>query len=119
MESPSSQQSPHAPWLNHRDPAIAANTVICLIHQTNYLLDQQIDALERDFIEEGGYSERLAAARLERRRSDPAERLPLCPTCGKPMTLRMARQGKNTGSQFWGCTGYPGCKGVRRLDDTT
>jgi four helix bundle suffix protein len=36
-----------------------------LIHQTNYLLDQQIAALERDFIREGGYSEQLAAARLQ------------------------------------------------------
>jgi four helix bundle suffix protein len=109
----------YGPWLNHRDSAVVANTVICLIHQTNYLLDQQIDALERDFIEEGGYSERLAAARLERRRSDPAERLPVCPTCGKPMALRTARQGKNTGAQFWGCTGYPEYKGVRRLEDKT
>jgi four helix bundle suffix protein len=50
------------PWLTHADPAVVANALICLIHQANYLLDRQIAGLERQFIEEGGYSERLAAA---------------------------------------------------------
>ena len=50
----------YSPWLSHADPGIVANTLICLIHQTNYLLDQQIRALERAFVEEGGYSEQLA-----------------------------------------------------------
>lgn len=40
----------------------AANTLICLIHQTNYLLDQQLRRLERDFLEEGGFTERLPHA---------------------------------------------------------
>jgi restriction system protein len=35
---------------------------------------------------------------------------PGCPACGKPMVLRTARRGANAGSQFWGCSGYPGCK---------
>jgi restriction system protein len=118
----------YAPWLNHADPAVVANAVICLIHQANYLLDQQIAALERQFIQEGGYSERLAAARLEQRRtedraerSDPTDRadkeaLPACPLCGKAMVVRTARKGGRAGSQFWGCSGYPECKGTRRLD---
>ena len=38
----------YARWLEHRDPALVANTLICLIHQANYLLDQQISALERE-----------------------------------------------------------------------
>jgi four helix bundle suffix protein len=115
-------------WLEHKDPAVVANALICLIHQANYLLDQQIVALERQFVEGGGYSEQLAAARIaerERRRdsSDLTDRsgqqkakLPDCPLCGKLMALRTARQGKNAGSQFWGCTGYPDCKGARKLD---
>ena len=43
-----------------------ANALICLIHQANYLLDRQIQGLERQFVEGGGYSERLAAANLEK-----------------------------------------------------
>ena len=117
-------------WLGHNDPAVVANAIICLIHQANYLLDQQIVALERNFVKAGGYSEQLAAARIEERErrrdlSDPTDRsdlkktkLPDCPLCGKLMTLRTARQGKNVGSQFWGCTGYPVCKGTQRLNES-
>ena len=111
----------YAPWLEHKDPAVVANALICLIHQADYLLDQQISALERDFVQEGGYRERLAAARIaERAKADrttkTAPEAPHCPSCGKPMALRTARKGPHAGSQFWGCSGYPGCKGTRRLD---
>ena len=107
-------------WLDHPDPAIRANATICLIHQANYLLDQQIAALERAFIEDGGYSEQLASARLaERQRkkdlpkpSNLPDPIPACPQCGKPMVLRTAKTGRNAGQSFWGCTAYPDCKGV-------
>lgn len=110
----------YARWLEHADPAVRANALICLINQANYLLDQQIAALEAQFIEEGGYSELLAAARLaERNRKrnpsnppDPSNQIPPCPLCGKPTVLRTAKSGKNEGKQFWGCTAYPGCKGI-------
>ena len=58
----------YAAWLTNPDPAVVANAVICLIHQANYLLDRQIVGLESQFIHAGGYSERLAAARIEERR---------------------------------------------------
>lgn len=47
-------------------PEVAANTIICLIHQTNYLLDQQLRQLERAFLEEGGFTERLYRERKRR-----------------------------------------------------
>jgi hypothetical protein len=37
---------------------------------------------------------------------------PACPQCGKPMVLRTAHTGSHAGHQFWGCTGYPSCKGI-------
>ena len=37
---------------------------------------------------------------------------PACPLCTKPMVKRMARRGSNAGGEFWGCTGYPSCKGT-------
>jgi len=40
-------------------PEMAANAAICLIHQTNFLLDQQLQALEKEFLEQGGFTERL------------------------------------------------------------
>lgn len=47
------------------NPESFANTMICLIHQANYLLDQQIRALEKDFVEHGGFTERLYQVRKE------------------------------------------------------
>jgi restriction system protein len=108
-------------WLDHADPAIRANALICLIHQANFLLDRQIAALEKAFVEGGGYSEQLATARLAHRRKqdqpDPPDQsdrspIPTCPQCGAQMALRTAKTGKNAGSQFWGCSKYPDCKGT-------
>ncbi len=42
--------------------------LICLIHQTNYLLDQQLRALEKEFLEEGGFTERLYRVRSQVRK---------------------------------------------------
>jgi four helix bundle suffix protein len=50
-----------------RSAEVVANIAICLIHQTNYLLDQQIRRLEQDFIKEGGLRERMTRARLKYR----------------------------------------------------
>ena len=50
-----------------RPPEVVANIAICLIHQTNYLLDQQIRRLERDFVKDGGFRERMTRARLQQR----------------------------------------------------
>ena len=46
---------------------VVANIAICLIHQTNYLLDQQVRRLEHDFIREGGLRERMTRARRQYR----------------------------------------------------
>ena len=116
----------YAPWLEHGDPAVRANALICLINQANFLLDHQIAAVEQQFVEEGGYSEQLAAARLAERgrrkeevapsdQTNPTDRIPSCPQCGKPMVLRTAKAGSNAGKQFWGCSAYPDCKGVVNL----
>jgi four helix bundle suffix protein len=52
-------------WTN--DPERAANTFICLIHQTTYLLRRQLESLERQFLEEGGFTERLYRERTRQR----------------------------------------------------
>ncbi len=49
------------------NPAAAANALICLIHQTNSLLDRQLRALETDFMTNGGFTERLYRSRQEYR----------------------------------------------------
>ena len=38
---------------------------------------------------------------------------PACPLCGSPMVLRVAKRGRTSGREFWGCIRYPACKGTR------
>jgi four helix bundle suffix protein len=47
------------------DAESSANVAICLIHQANYLLDKQIQSLEKQFVEEGGYTEQLFKKRMD------------------------------------------------------
>ncbi len=99
---------------------VAANTLVCLINQASSLLRNQIRQLEEDFLAHGGIRERMTRARLEARgtssdQSDMSDKntAPSCPKCGKTMRQRTARTGPHAGQRFWGCTGYPDCKGIR------
>jgi four helix bundle suffix protein len=49
-------------------PEVAANTLICLVHQTNFLLDQQLRQLEKQFLDQGGFTEKLYRASQNARR---------------------------------------------------
>ncbi|RPI74081.1 MAG: four helix bundle protein [Desulfobacteraceae bacterium] len=55
-------------YIEEAGPEIAANAAICLVHQANFLLDQQLRQLEKTFLEEGGFTERLYRMRSEARK---------------------------------------------------
>jgi len=59
-ESYASYQS----FIETRAAETVANILICLIHQANYLLDQQLRQLEQEFLQAGGLRERMTRARL-------------------------------------------------------
>jgi ribosomal protein L37AE/L43A len=71
------------------------------------MLGGQIRHQGESFLEEGGLRERLTQCRIEARDAG-AEPAPVCPECGKPM-----RQRKSAKGEFWGCSAYPDCKGIR------
>ena len=52
-------------YIESEDPETAVNTLICLIHQENFLLDQLLRTREKDFLEKGGFTERLYNSRKE------------------------------------------------------
>lgn len=54
-------------YIEQRRAELAANTLICLIHQTNYLLDQQLRRLDERFRHEGGFTEKLYRVRGDAR----------------------------------------------------
>ena len=94
-------------------PEVAANTLLCLVNQASYLLGRQIVRLEADFLSEGGFTEKLQAARTKARDADS----PACPVCGRPMRQRTANSGPKKGTSFWGCSCYPDCRGIREMSD--
>lgn len=53
--------------IEDKGPENAANTMICLVSQTCYLLDKLLKQLEADFLESGGFTERLYRQRTQRR----------------------------------------------------
>jgi four helix bundle suffix protein len=59
--------STYKPYLETRSAEVCANILICLIHQACFLLDQQLKALETEFLEEGGFTERLYNSRRRKR----------------------------------------------------
>jgi four helix bundle suffix protein len=62
-------------FVETRSAEVIANIAICLINQTNYLLDQQIRRLEKDFLKNGGLRERMSKARLQIREKQNTNRI--------------------------------------------
>ena len=57
----------------------------------------------------GGAAEEGGGATGGQAAADGGEEIPPCEECGRPMQLRRSRFGT-----FYGCTGYPECKGIRK-----
>ncbi|NIM17731.1 MAG: hypothetical protein GTO45_37665 [Candidatus Aminicenantes bacterium] len=56
-------------YIEESSAQVAANTLICLIHQANYLLDQLLRQLEKQFLQKSVFTERLYHARQNTRRN--------------------------------------------------
>lgn len=44
------------------------------------------------------------------------ETIKVCPRCGKNMVLRTAKKGANAGQQFYGCSNYPQCRYIEKIN---
>lgn len=109
-----------ADFVGKADAEIAGNAMLCAINQAVYLLNRQLKRQSETFVEEGGFTERLHAARSSRRAEQSGVstmgKPPMCPRCGKPMVPRTARKGAQAGQAFWGCSAYPDCVGTRQFE---
>lgn len=63
-----------------RPAETTANMCICLLHQADYLLQHQLEALEKKFLAQGGFKEKMFAARMQERNH------PQQPSTPKPST---------------------------------
>jgi len=111
-------------------PELAANAMLCAVNQAAYLLRRQMEQQSREFEQNGGFTERLHARRIQRRTSDKSDKsdksdrsdksdeaAPRCMACGKLMRRRTAGRGTRVGQDFWGCSAYPDCRGIRQISD--
>ena len=111
------QYAKFAPWLDSDDADRAANAMLILLNRVLNMLNHQMKAQGESFRTEGGFRERMTAVRLEEREKQPMDpNAPVCPECGKPMRKRTAKSGPKVGQPFWGCTGFPECKGTREVE---
>jgi restriction system protein len=84
----------YSSYIENAPPEVAANTMLCLIHQTNYLLDQQLLQLEQAFLEQGGFTERLYRARQNARQLPSSDQSP------SPRPTRAAQTPKANNSSY-------------------
>lgn len=92
---------------------IFANAMLILIGRALHMLDRLLQQHGDEFVKEGGFSERMTAARVEEKRNQRRavnEDAPPCPVCGGVMRVRHGKTG-----DFWGCINYPACKGTRNI----
>ena len=85
--------------------------------KTTILSQEQVDSvvaqIQSGRLEPSRATDKDHVKQLKSRKSASADRM--CPKCGKPMLLRTAKKGSNSGNQFWGCSGYPSCRTVQEL----
>jgi restriction system protein len=104
------QRRKYATWLDSQDPVVVANAMLLILGRALNMLKSQIEAQGKAFEERGGFSERLTTRRLEVREEQRNADSPPCPQCQQPMRRRRSAKG-----EFWGCTGYPACKGTKPI----
>lgn len=101
-----------------------ANVALTLVHQCDKMLAGLLNYQKHQFLQKGGIKEQMTKARIEARtiqsnqssqRSQSTLNFPACPKCGKPMIKRMQKKGQGQGREFWGCSDYPVCNGIRPI----
>lgn len=110
------QKEKYDPWIESVDAVVAANSMLVLCARLNKMLESQLRKLLEIFKVQGGFTENMTAERIEARKRQAAESsAPNCPKCGKPMLKRTQVKGAQQGREFWGCSDYPHCNGIRPL----
>lgn len=111
------QKRKFAHWLENDNSEIMANALLVLCLRENKMLQSQIQNQLASFRQTGGFTENMTSERLEARKVQAKrENAPVCPKCGKPMLKRMQKKGQWQGREFWGCSDYPNCNGLLRIE---
>src|ERR1019366_7681158 len=69
--APNRSYKTYSTYVENAPPEVAATTVLCVVHQTNYLIDRLLLQLEQAFLRDGGFTERLYKDRQQARALPP------------------------------------------------
>lgn len=85
-------------------------------HTSELFSDQETQeiaiALKEGALPKGWSTSREHVASLKERFSSSSK----CPKCGSVLVIRTAKSGANVGSKFFGCSQYPACRYVAKLE---
>lgn len=110
------QKSKFDCFLENGSAEDSANCIIVLCLKINSMLTKMLVSQFGSFKDKGGFSENLTQARIcSRQEKSKDSDAPSCPKCGKPMFRRTTQRGARQGLQFWGCSDYPKCNGIRDI----
>ena len=110
------QKSKFDAWIENSSVEIYANAILILCVRVNRMLQKQLQSRLERFKIQGGFSENMTQERIESRKQMAyTQNAPFCPDCGKPMLRRMQNKGQQQGREFWGCSDYPRCRGIRPI----
>lgn len=76
----------------------------------NFAADKPIDLIEGSQLADLIKSVQTNALPYAPAETDKLSIASICPSCGSELVLRIARQGKNIGGKFMGCSNFPRCK---------
>lgn len=77
-------------------------------------VNSAIKILEGARLRRGFATNRIHVGHLRKKPNQSSLPVPKCPRCGGDMVKRKARKGKHAGEVFWGCMGFPNCRGIVR-----
>lgn len=73
-------------------------------------VSEAVSSLRSSSLERGFATDREHVRNLKLKSEQP-----LCPACGGEMVKRTTKRGPKAGSQFWGCSSFPKCRGSSQL----
>ena len=94
---------------SHKEMVRLGEKILSYNHQdrTDYLARYQ------KLVEESNDSEiTCEKAPLQENKTEICEKI--CPRCGKPLVMRIAKKGDHVGEKFWGCSGFPHCRYIEK-----
>lgn len=110
------QKSKYNYWIENESAEVVANAILILCVRLNKMIESLIQERLGEFKLNGGFTENMTATRIEAKRNQAsASNSPQCPICRKPMFRRMQKKGAMQGREFWGCSDYPNCNGIRPI----